>query len=147
MTSTKVSSHTSSEKPTSPAMSFVSGSRTQPLWEETLGELVDRQAAKYGTHTAAQFSWQQNHRLSYNDLASRSEAIARSMLARGLKHGDCVAIMAGNRYQYIETLLAAARIGCPFVVINNTYTPKELVSAMRVTCKLRIPLEGQESRF
>lgn len=117
-------------------MSFVSGSRSPPLWEETLGELIDRHAVKYGTHTAAQFPWQQNHKLSYNDLASRSQVIARSMLARGLKHGDCVAIMAGNCYQYIETFLAAARIGCPFVVLNNTYTPKELVSALQASCKL-----------
>jgi len=119
-------------------MSIVSGSRTYPLWEETLGELVDRHATKFGAQTAALFPWQQNHRLSYNDLASRSETIAKAMLARGLKHGDYVAIMAGNCYQYIETLLATARIGCPFVVINNTYTPKELVSALRVTCELCI---------
>ncbi|KAK6382999.1 putative NRPS-like protein biosynthetic cluster [Exophiala oligosperma] len=137
MATTKVSSHAEPAKSTSPSMSFVSGSRSPPLWEETLGELIDRHAVKYGTHTAAQFPWQQNHKLSYNDLASRSQVIARSMLARGLKHGDCVAIMAGNCYQYIETFLAAARIGCPFVVLNNTYTPKELVSALQASsCRL-----------
>ncbi|KIX97674.1 uncharacterized protein Z520_06452 [Fonsecaea multimorphosa CBS 102226] len=118
----------------SSASSFVSGPRTPPLFEEPLGELVHRQAARYGDHPAATFSWQR-HTLSYNDLASRSEAIAKSMLARGLRHGDNIAIMAGNCYQYLETFIAAARIGCPFVVLNNTYTPKELVSALSVTCK------------
>ncbi|KIW83094.1 hypothetical protein Z517_02337 [Fonsecaea pedrosoi CBS 271.37] len=115
------------------APSFVTGPQRPPLLEETLGELMYRQAARYGEHTAAVFSWQR-HRLSYNDLVRRSEAIAKSMLARGLRHGDNIAIMAGNCYQYIETFLAAARIGCPFIVLNNTYTPKELVSAL--TCKL-----------
>ncbi|EXJ71023.1 uncharacterized protein A1O5_06016 [Cladophialophora psammophila CBS 110553] len=120
----------------SSAASLVSGPRTPPLLEETLGEFMQRQAARYGDHTAATFSWQR-HKLSYNDLASRSEAVAKSMLARGLRHGDSIAIMAGNCYQYLETFIAAARIGCPFVVLNNTYTPKELVSALRVTsCKL-----------
>ncbi|OAP55000.1 hypothetical protein AYL99_10700 [Fonsecaea erecta] len=118
----------------SPTASFVSGPRTPPLWEETLGELVNRHAAQYGTHKAASFPWQ-HQTLSYNDLASRSEAIAKSMLARGLRHGDNVAIMAGNCYQYLETFVAAARIGCPFVVLNNTYTPKEMVSALSVSCK------------
>src|SRR5882757_6592633 len=91
----------------SPALSFVSGPRTPELWDYTLGELVTRQATLFGDQTAAIFSWQQR-KLSYNDLASRSEEVAKSMLARGLKHGDCVAIMAGNCYQYIETFLAAA---------------------------------------
>ncbi|KAK7885648.1 hypothetical protein LTR67_009999 [Exophiala xenobiotica] len=45
--------------------------------------------------------------------------------------------MAGNCYQYVEAFLAAARIGCPFVVLNNTYSPKEVVNALRVvSCKL-----------
>ncbi|KAK5263938.1 hypothetical protein LTR96_010656 [Exophiala xenobiotica] len=45
--------------------------------------------------------------------------------------------MAGNCYQYVETFLAAARIGCPFVVLNNTYSPKEVVNALLVvSCKL-----------
>jgi mevalonyl-CoA ligase len=123
-----------------PTKSFVSGPNSPKLWEETLGELIQRQAAKYGDHTAVTFSWQQNHKLSYRDLATRSEVIAKSMLARGLKHGDNVAIMAGNCYPYIETFLAAARIGCPFVVLNNTYTPKELVTALKVTCELYTPL-------
>ncbi|KIW26173.1 uncharacterized protein PV07_09288 [Cladophialophora immunda] len=119
----------------SSAASFVAGPRTPPLLEETLGELMHRQAARYGDHKAATFSWQR-HTLSYNDLANRSEAIAKSMLARGLRHGDNIAIMAGNCYQYLETFIAAGRIGCPFVVLNNTYTPKELISALSVTCKI-----------
>ncbi|KAJ9606279.1 hypothetical protein H2200_009240 [Cladophialophora chaetospira] len=121
----------------SSSMSFVSGPTTPALWEDTLGGLINRQAINYGDHTAAMFSWQQNHRLSYRDLATRSEAVAKSLLARGLKHGDNIAIMAGNRYEYIQTFLGAARIGCPFVVLNNTYTAKELISALNVTsCKL-----------
>ncbi|OCT45932.1 putative acyl-CoA synthetase YngI [Cladophialophora carrionii] len=137
MASTAVALQQAEMAITSPAMSIVSGPKVPQLWEETLGELIQRQAAKYGAHPAATFSWQRNHRLSYQDLSNRSEAVARSMLARGLKHGDHIAIMAGNCYQYIETFLAAARIGCPFVVLNNTYTAKELVSALKVvSCKL-----------
>ncbi|KIW58076.1 hypothetical protein PV05_02626 [Exophiala xenobiotica] len=120
----------------SPSPSLVTGPRTPELWNYTMGELITMQAAQFGNHTATIFSWQRQ-RLSYQDLAQRSEEVARSMLASGLKHGDCVAIMAGNCYQYIETFLAAARIGCPFVVLNNTYSPKEVVNALQVVpCKL-----------
>ena len=122
-------------QPPSPSLSRVTGPRTPGLWNHTLGELVTRQATQFGDHTAATFSWQR-HRLSYQDLARRSEEVARSMMARGLKQGDHVAIMAGNCYQYIETFLAAARIGCPFVVLNNTYSAKEVVKALQAVCKL-----------
>lgn len=121
----------------SPAKALVSGPGTPRLWEQTLGDLIQQQKTKYGDHAAAVFSWQQNHILSYDDLSNRSEMLARSMLARGLKHGDNIAIMAGNCYQYIEVFLASARIGCPLDVLNNTYTSKELVSALKLTCKLR----------
>lgn len=71
--------------------------------------------------------------MTFQHLAERSKLLAKAMLEAGLKHGDCVGIMAGNRYEYIETLLGAARIGCPFVVFNNTYTAPELCAALKVS--------------
>ncbi|KAJ4983157.1 4-coumarate-CoA ligase [Stagonosporopsis vannaccii] len=41
--------------------------------------------------------------------------------------------MAGNRIEYIEFFLAAARIGCPLVVLNNTYSAAELITALKRT--------------
>lgn len=110
------------------------------MFETTLGRLTDEQARKYGSQTAAVFSWQQC-RLSYDELAQRSRLLARSMLAMGLKQGDCIGIMAGNCYQYIEVFLGAARIGCPLVVLNNTYTPEEMKKAVRISSTVSsIPL-------
>lgn len=121
-------------KAPSPHLSLVSGSSTPQLLTVSLGSLVEHYATNFRGKTAAVFTWQ-NHRLTYDDLARRSRIVAKSMLASGLQHGDCVAIMAGNCYQYIETFLAAARIGCPFVVLNNTYSPRELTTAIAATCK------------
>lgn len=128
----------------SPALSFVSGPRSPALCEDTLGDLIGQQAARFGGRTAVVVSWQ-GRRITYNDLARRSEEVAKAMLARGLKHGDNIAIMAGNCYQYIETFLAAARIGCPFVVLNNTYTPKELLTALKVTCEPELSISVVKS--
>lgn len=114
------------------ARSYVEGPQSPELWELTLPELIQQQASQFGKRDGAIFPWQ-NVRLSYNDLASRSAEVAKSMLALGLKHGDSVAIIAGNRYEYIETFLAAGRIGCPHVVLNNTYSPRELVQALKVS--------------
>ena len=118
---------------TQSALSVVHGPSAPELWHIKLGDLIERQADRYGDHTAAVFLWQ-SRRFSYHQLADNSRNLAKSMLALGLQHGECIAIMAGNCYQYIEAFLAAARIGCPFVVLNNTYTPRELVSALSVTC-------------
>lgn len=55
-------------------------------------------------------------------------------------------IIAGNCYQYIELFLGAARIGCPYVVFNNTYSPDELKNAVLASGKqkqsdsLKVPL-------
>lgn len=117
-----------------PKSSLVHGPTQNPLWTITLGDLIDVQASGFADRQAVIFPWQST-RLSYGDLGTRSKLLAKSMLDMGLRHGDCVGIMAGNCCQYIEAFLGAARIGCPVVVLNNTYTPKELKSAVSQSCK------------
>lgn len=117
-----------------PALALVHGAREPSLWSKTLGSLIDEQANRYEGHTAAVFSWQ-NVRLSYRQLADRSKLLGKAMLEMGLQNGDCIGIMAGNCYEYIEVFLAGGRIGCPVVVLNNTYTPEELRNAVQTSCK------------
>lgn len=114
-------------------MSFLQADQKSSLFSGRLGDLIDEQGSKNGTRTAAVFSWQ-SHSTTYAQLAERSRLLAKSMLESGLKHGDTVGIIAGNCYQYIEAFLGAARIGCPFVVFNNTYSAKELVVALAASC-------------
>ncbi|KAK5031719.1 hypothetical protein LTS07_004339 [Exophiala sideris] len=113
--------------------SIVGGPRSPALYTQTLGELIEDQARRNRSRTAASFPWQ-HHSLSYQQFADRSKLLAKSMLDAGLQHGDCIGIMAGNCYQYIEVFLGAARIGCPLVVFNNTYSAEELCSAISVSC-------------
>lgn len=115
-------------------LALVHGSKEPSLWSKTLGFLIDEQADRFEGHTAAVFSWQ-DVRLSYRELADRSKMLSRAMLEMGLRNGDCIGIMAGNCYQYIEVFLGGGRIGCPVVVLNNTYTPEELKNAVIKSCK------------
>ncbi|KAF7162830.1 hypothetical protein CNMCM5623_007952 [Aspergillus felis] len=119
-----------------PAPAVVHGATEPALWHKTLGELIDEQEARYGASEAVVVPWQ-SVRLTYSQLAQRSRILAQAMLNMGLQPGDCVGIMAGNCYQYIEAFLGGGRIGCPVVVLNNTYTPVELTRAVRQSsCKL-----------
>ena len=59
-------------------------------------------------------------------LARRSEALADALHRRGLGCGDRVALLMTNRPEYIEALLAAARVGAIAVPLNFRLSPPEL---------------------
>ena len=115
-------------------LALIHGPTDPALWDKTLGKVADDQAAAFGDKPALLVPWQ-SVRLSYRQLADRSKVVAKALLYLGLRHGDCVGVMMGNCYQYIEVFLGGARIGCPVVVLNNTYTPDELSNAIRLSCK------------
>ncbi|KAL4928613.1 uncharacterized protein BDV17DRAFT_298521 [Aspergillus undulatus] len=111
-------------------LSLVHGPKEPPLWlDKTLCAVIDQQEASYPDRTALIVPWQST-RLSYHQLAERSRVVAKALLGAGLRHGECIGIMDGNSYEYIEVFLGAARIGCPVVVLNNTYAPDELRNAV-----------------
>src|SRR6476646_1112360 len=47
----------------------------------------------------------------YGELAERTRRLAAALAARGVGHGDRVAVLSENRIEYIEVFLAAARLG------------------------------------
>ena len=63
---------------------------------------------------------------SYADLERQSRALAAFLQSRGLKKGDCVAVMMPNVPQYAETVAAVLRAGMVVVNVNPLYTPREL---------------------
>lgn len=117
-----------------PNLALVHGPKDPALWFKTLGNFIDEQATQFEDRPAVVFPWQ-SVRLSYRQLADRSKVLANAMLEMGLHLGDCVGVMAGNCYQYIEVFLGGSRIGCPVVVLNNTYTPEELHNAVKRSCR------------
>ena len=57
-------------------------------------------------------------RLSYRDLAAQVERVAAGMAARGVAPGDRVALLLGNRPEFVVTLFAAARLGAIAVPLS-----------------------------
>lgn len=115
--------------------SIVSGPRDKPLWSTTLGSLISAQAQGYSDRIAVSFP-QQSVQLTYKQLENSSQVVANALVDHnGLQLGDCIGILSGNCYQYIEVFLGGGRIGCPVVVMNNTYSTGELLRAVNLIRK------------
>lgn len=56
--------------------------------------------------------------LTFAALDERSNRLASGLLARGLRPGDTVAVLAGNRMEYFEVAAALAKAGLPMVPLN-----------------------------
>ncbi len=57
-------------------------------------------------------------RVTYSELDRRVTAIASNLLALGLEPGDRVALLLGNGFAFVETVLATARAGLIAVPMN-----------------------------
>ncbi|WP_459548589.1 acyl-CoA synthetase [Nocardia sp. X0981] len=64
--------------------------------------------------------------VTYGELLDRIDRLAAALHARGLGRGDRVAFLGANQPAFLETLLAAARIGAIFVPLNFRLAPPEL---------------------
>src|SRR4030095_8579134 len=92
-------------------------------------------ATKWGSGEAL-VDCAQNVRLSWEQLAHQTDAIASGLLALGMRLGDRIAIWSLNRTEWTLTQFAAAKAGLILVTINPAYRLAELEFALRkVGCK------------
>src|SRR5690349_8406378 len=89
----------------------------------TLGHLVDRQAAATPEREALVFP---DARLTYAQLAERSDAFARALLGLGVAPGDKVGILLANRLEFVLALFGAAKAGAIAVPVNARFKISEL---------------------
>ncbi|MBM3556941.1 MAG: long-chain fatty acid--CoA ligase, partial [Alphaproteobacteria bacterium] len=61
-------------------------------------------------------------RVSYRALEARTGALARALVARGIRRGDRVAILQANTHRFMEALIAVARTGAAFVPMLGSLT-------------------------
>ncbi|MCX5768390.1 MAG: class I adenylate-forming enzyme family protein [Gemmatimonadetes bacterium] len=74
----------------------------------------------------AEASVHEADRLTYAALAARVDAVARALLAVGVKKGDRVATLAPPHPDYLITFLASASIGAIWMGLNPRYRTDEL---------------------
>jgi fatty-acyl-CoA synthase len=105
--------------------SWVKGANEPPLLEITIGQALDRAAARWGDAEAL-VSVAQGIRWSWRELAQRAEAMAAGLLALGLEPGDRIGIWSPNCAEWALTQFASAKIGLILTTINPAYRTSEL---------------------
>ena len=123
-------------------MSYLIGRTDEPLYSKSIPALFQETVSKHGNKNAAIFS-SQNIRLTYKELKLEIDRLACGLLSLGLIKGDRVGIWSPNRYEWLLTQFATARIGLILVNINPAYRLSELEYALnKVQCKAIISAES-----
>lgn len=81
-------------------LSVIRGPANPPLLNLTFGELTRRQSRKQANEVAV-ISQHQNEIITYSQLHKYSDDLAAGMIALSIKKGDRVAVLLGNRSEYV----------------------------------------------
>jgi acyl-CoA synthetase (AMP-forming)/AMP-acid ligase II/ubiquinone/menaquinone biosynthesis C-methylase UbiE len=84
-----------------------------------LSHLLDRAAERYGDRTFIVGSMT----LTYKEAALQTNTLAGWFHRKGVKRGDRVMIITGNRSDVALFVFAAARMGAIFTILNNSIKP------------------------
>jgi fatty-acyl-CoA synthase len=108
---------------------YLHGPSVTPLLGETIGQNLRRTVERFGERQAIVVPWQ-DYRATYYQLWDSTTELARALLASGVQQGDRVGIWSPNRFEWVITQFATARIGAILVNINPAYKASELQYAL-----------------
>lgn len=94
---------------------------------QTIPRLLQEQATRFGTHEALVDG---TRHYTYGQLSREVGRVARGLAALGIGRGDHVAILMGNRAEWLLSFLAVQQIGAVSVGLNTWSTPRELEYAL-----------------
>tara|TARA_B100000676_G_scaffold302064_1_gene350190 strand:+ start:2018 stop:3742 length:1725 start_codon:yes stop_codon:yes gene_type:complete len=115
-------------------ISHVVGSKESELWRRTIPNLLKDTVDRFSNREAVVFP-EQEIRWTWSELDREVDALAHGLLELGLQKGDRVGIWSPNRYEWLLTQFATARIGIILVTINPAYRVSEVEFALnKVGC-------------
>jgi fatty-acyl-CoA synthase len=120
---------------------------TAELLTTTIGAHLDSVVARQPSHPALIMP-HQNIRWTYAEFVEQVDRLATGLLALGIEPGDRVGIWSPNRYEWVLTQFATAKIGAIMVCINPAYRLYELEYALnKVTCKAIVSAESFKTSY
>ena len=126
-------------------LSHVKGPLTPALANITIPQMLHDTVARFGNRDAVVFS-ETGTRMTYRAFNRLVDKLAAGLLALGLEKGDRVGIWSPNRFEWVLTQFATARVGLILVNINPAYRLAELEYALnKVGCKALITARAFKS--
>lgn len=107
-------------------LSYTNGASNIPLLGETIDENLRKTVAKFPNNDAL-ISAHQHYRATYTEFYEQVTAVAKGLIALGVKTGDRVGIWSPNCYEWTLLQYATAKIGTIMVNINPAYRTSELI--------------------
>ena len=98
-------------------LSYAHGASDDPLLGETIGENLERTAARV-PDAEALVSCHQGVRYTYAAFNEAVDRLASGMLSAGLRKGDRVGVWGPNCAEWVLTQYATAKLGVILVNIN-----------------------------
>ncbi|HEX8496923.1 MAG TPA: AMP-binding protein, partial [Actinomycetales bacterium] len=105
--------------------SYASGASEVPLLGDTIGDALDRTAARRPDGEAL-VEVATGRRWTYREFVADVDAVALGLLDAGVATGDRVGIWAPNVAEWVLVQYATAKIGAILVTINPAYRTHEL---------------------
>lgn len=96
-----------------------------------LGNLLDRSRPAEAIAVIDCREWEHPREYSYGELDRLATACARGLLGRGLRRGDAVAILSGNRAEFLIAYLGTMRAGLVSVPVNHKFSRETIAFVMR----------------
>ena len=107
-------------------LSYTNGASNIPLLGETIDENLRKTVAKFPNNDAL-ISAHQHYGATYTEFYEQVTAVAKGLIALGVKSGDRVGIWSPNCYEWTLLQYATAKIGAIMVNINPAYRTSELI--------------------
>lgn len=101
-----------------------------PLEDINLGEFISRATRRYSSLCAVHCD---GRYWSYADLGERSDRIASGLLARGVRPGDHVGILAEDQPDTLFFFCAVMKVGAVAVMLCTSLQAKELEDLLRLS--------------
>src|SRR5499426_2646148 len=96
-----------------------------------LGDLLDRSRPADAVAVIDCLDWDHPRQYTYGELDRLADACARGLLRRGLRRGDAVAILSGNRAEFLAAYLGTMRAGLVSVPVNHKFSRETIAFVMR----------------
>lgn len=113
-------------------LSHVVGETDMPLSTATIAGLLADTATRWPNRPAVVFR-EQGIRWTWAQFLAEVDRLAAGLLALGLQRGDRVGIWSPNRFEWLATQFATARVGVILVNINPAYRLSELEYALNAS--------------